>query len=172
MLFRSQKVAAVAAETREAADEALALIDIEYEELEGVFDPVDALRDDAPDLHPEFETYGGRAELEARRPNEVARTQWSRGDVEQGFASADLVVETTFRTQRQHQGYIEPHACVVHAERGPDGGDVARAWVNSKAPFQLRQQLAVGIGLDESAVIIEPTAIGGDFGGKIGRAHV
>lgn len=168
VLFAGQKVAAVAAETREIADQALSLIEVEYEELDGVFDPLEARTTTAPVLHPQFGTYAGRSEFDQRSPNDAAHVRWSKGDVEAGFAGADFVVEHTFRTQRQHQGYIEPHACIVRAEVAKDGTPRARAWVNSKAPFQLRTQLAEGIGIDPSAVTIEPTAIGGDFGGKGG----
>ncbi|MCB1742786.1 MAG: xanthine dehydrogenase family protein molybdopterin-binding subunit, partial [Gammaproteobacteria bacterium] len=168
VLFAGQKVAAVAATTAEIAEEALALIDVDYEELPAVFDVLAARQPDAPVLHPDLLSYQGLADCERAAGNDIAHACWSRGDVEAGFAEADVVVEHTFRTQRQHQGYIEPHACVVTCETDPAGTPRARVWVNSKAPFQLRTQLAEGIGLEDTAVTIEPSAIGGDFGGKGG----
>ena len=129
-----------------------------------MFDPIDALAGDAPVLHPDFNSYTGRVEEGRDHPNIVARSQWRRGSVEEGFATADYVIEHTFRTQRQHQGYIEPHACLVNIE---DGGHV-RVWANSKAPFQLRTQIAEGIGVDVKTVTVMPGPIGGDFGGKGG----
>ena len=168
VLFAGQKVVAIAAESREIADEAVALVDIEYEELDGVFDPLAARAPEAPVLHPDFDHYEGRADFEPGSPNDVAVSVWRHGDVESGFAAADLIVESTFRTQRQHQGYIEPHACIAVAETDSNGAARARVWVNSKAPFQLRTQLAEGLGLADTQVTIEPTAIGGDFGGKGG----
>lgn len=164
VLFVGQKVVAVAAETKAQADHALSLIDVEYEELPAVFDPEDALAEDAPILHPEFDTYIGRVEAQREHPNIVARSHWHRGDVEQGFADADFVYEHTFRTQRQHQGYIEPHACVVSID---EAGHVS-VWANSKAPFQLRSQIAEGLGLENKDITIMPSPIGGDFGGKGG----
>ncbi|MGK0168895.1 MAG: CO/xanthine dehydrogenase Mo-binding subunit [Gammaproteobacteria bacterium] len=168
VLFAGQKVAAVAADTREIADEALSLIDVEYEELPGIFDVLEARAPSAPVLHPQFDTYEGRSDFEKQSPNDVAHMRWNHGDVEAGFAAADLVIEHTFRTQRQHQGYLEPHACVVVAETDDDGAPRVRAWVNSKAPFQLRTQIAEGLELKDTDVTIEPSAIGGDFGGKGG----
>ena len=162
--FAGQKVAAVAAESDDIAEEALALIEVEYEELDPVFDPLEALADDAPVLHPEFDTYEGRVEGERDHPNIVARSRWGRGNVAEGFVKADHVIEHTFRTQRQHQGYIEPHACVVNVE--PDGH--VQVWANSKAPFQLRNQIAEGIGVENDQVSVMPSIIGGDFGGKGG----
>lgn len=164
VLFAGQKVAAVAAESLDIAAEALALIDVEYEELPAVFDPLDALAPDAPVLHPDFDSYIGRVEEEREHPNIVARSHWHRGNVEEGFAKADHVIEHTFRTQRQHQGYIEPHACIVNIE---DDGHV-QVWANSKAPFQLRSQIAGGLGLESKKVTVMPGPIGGDFGGKGG----
>lgn len=164
VLFAGQKVAAVAADSNDIAQAALALIEVEYEELEPVFDPVDALDAGAPVLHPDFDTYSGRVEAERNHPNIVAQARWNRGDVAQGFAEADFVIEHSFRTQRQHQGYIEPHACVVNIE--PNGH--VQVWANSKAPFQLRSQIATGIGLDDLDVTVMASPIGGDFGGKGG----
>jgi CO/xanthine dehydrogenase Mo-binding subunit len=162
--FAGQKVAAVAAEDADIAEEALYLIEVEYEELTPVLDPLEAMRPDAPTLHPEFETYAGRVEAPQEHPNVSAHAVWKKGDIEAGFADADVVFEHTFRTQRQHQGYIEPHATVVFVD---DAGRV-QVWVNSKMPFQVRKQLAEGIDVPEERVCINPTFIGGDFGGKGG----
>lgn len=164
VLFVGQKIAAVAADSREIADHALGLIEVEYEELDAVFTPEAALSTSAPVLHPEFDSYIGRVEADRSHPNVVAMAQWKRGDVEEGFAKSDFVFEHTFRTQRQHQGYIEPHACVVNIE----GNGHVQVWANSKAPFQLRSQIAEGIGLENKDVTVMPGPIGGDFGGKGG----
>jgi CO/xanthine dehydrogenase Mo-binding subunit len=172
--FAGQKVVVVAADSIELADEALGLIDVEYEELPGVFSVLDARRTDAPVLHPEFDSYLGGAESQRDSANDIGHSCWSKGDVASGFASADLVFEHSFSTQRQHQGYIEPHACVVAHETTSNGTSHARVWINSKAPFQVRTQIALGLDLPESAVTIEANAIGGDFGGKGGfmDAHI
>lgn len=162
--FTGQKVAAVAADDADIAEEALSLIEVEYEELPAVFDPIEAMQPDAPTLHPDFMTYEGRVDGPQEHPNVTAHAVWQNGDIEQGFAEADIVFEHTFCTQRQHQGYIEPHACVVQLD---DDGRV-QVWVNSKMPFQVRQQLADGIDQPEEQVRVNPAFIGGDFGGKGG----
>jgi len=172
--FAGEKVAVVAADSIEQAEEALSLIDVEYEEMDGVFDVIEARTSDAPVLHPDFDSYQGGKQSERLCANDIGHSSWSKGDVEAGFAAADQIFEHTFQSQRQHQGYIEPHACVVACETNAQGEPHARVWINSKAPFQVRTQLAVGLGLPESAVTIEASAIGGDFGGKGGfmDAHV
>jgi CO/xanthine dehydrogenase Mo-binding subunit len=160
--FVGQKVAAVAADDADSAEEALSLIEVEYEELTPVLDPLEALQPNAPVLHPEFQRYSGRSNRPQEHPNLVDHNVWRKGDVEQGFAEADHVFEHTFRTQHQHQAYIEPHASVVYLD---EQGRV-QVWLNSKMPFQVRQQLAAGIDLPSDKVRINPAFIGGDFGGK------
>ncbi len=162
--FTGQKVAAVAADDTDIAEAALSLIEVEYEELPAVYDPVEAMQPGAPSLHPDFMSYEGRVEGPQEHPNVTAHAVWENGDIEQGFAEADLVFEHTFRTQRQHQGYMEPHACVVQV----DDDDRIQLWINSKMPFQVRKQLADGIDQPETQVRVNPTVIGGDFGGKGG----
>jgi CO/xanthine dehydrogenase Mo-binding subunit len=169
--FDGMKVAAVAAEDLAAADEALARIEVEYEELPAILDPEAALSEDAPVIHPDFTTFDGIvADAPRSHQNVVAERTWSRGDVEAGFARADHVFEHRFTTQHQHQGYMEPHACTA---RVCDDGS-ADVWACSKMPFQLRRQIARAAGLDEARVRLHAVAIGGDFGGKGGfmDAHV
>ena len=160
--FAGEKVAAVAAETQEAAEEALLLIDVEYEELAAVFDAHEAMDPDAPSLHPEMSGYEGLPQPESDINNVFAHITWGQGDVDEGFAQADLVFKHTFNAQLMHQAYIEPHACVVSAE--PSGQ--VQAWVNNKDPYALREQLAAVWGMDEERIVLHPCSIGGDFGGK------
>ena len=160
--FVGQKVAAAAAEDLDIADEALSLVEVEYEELTPVLDPLEAMRSGAPVLHPNFMDYVGRVEGPQAHPNVVAHATWEKGDVEQGFAEADHVFEHTFRTPHQHQAYIEPHASVVYV----DEEDRVQVWVNSKMPFQVRQQISEGIGVSQEQIRVNPSFIGGDFGGK------
>ena len=160
--FVGEKVAAVAAETEEAAEEALLLIDVEYEELDAVFDAHAAMEPDAPTLHPEMSGYEGLPQPESDINNVFAHITWGQGDVDQGFAEADLVFEHTFNAQLMHQAYIEPHACVVSTE---ESGQV-RVWVNNKDPYPLREQLAAVWGIAEEGIVLHPCSIGGDFGGK------
>ena len=162
--FIGEKVAAVAAETRLAAEQALDLIEIEYDELEPLLDPLAAIKDDAPILHPDLLSYKGLPVPVEKTSNVFAYLRWGKGDIEAGFKQADLIVENTFTTQVTHQSYLEPHACVVSAE--PGGG--AKIWSCSKTPFAVRTQLSNCIGIDKEKLVFNPMHIGGDFGGKGG----
>ena len=160
--FVGEKVAAVAAETQEAAEEALLLIDVGYEELPAVFDAHEAMAPGAPVLHPEMSGYEGLPQPESDINNVFAHITWGQGDMDEGFAEADLVFEHTFNAQLMHQAYIEPHACVVSAE---STGQV-QVWINNKDPYALREQLAAVWGIAEDRIVLHPCSIGGDFGGK------
>jgi CO/xanthine dehydrogenase Mo-binding subunit len=162
--FVGDRVAAVAADSAEAAEAALELIEVEYELLPAVFDPLEAMQPGAPLLHPDVAAYDGFP-LERRADdlhNGQTRLAWSKGDVDRGFREADIVLEHTFRIPSRHQGYLEPYASVVAID---DEGKV-QAWCSSKAPFRVRQQLAKAAGLAESQVKVNVVAVGGDFGGK------
>src|SRR5438067_1055059 len=113
--YTGDRVAAVAADTPEAADAALDAIEVEYAVLPAVFDPLEAMQPDAPLLHDDIAAYDGapRQWLAPDVHNGVTRLAWSKGDVEQGFRDADLVLEHTFWIPARHEGYIEPHACLV-----------------------------------------------------------
>jgi CO/xanthine dehydrogenase Mo-binding subunit len=160
--FVGEPVAAVAAVDRDTAEEALTLVEAEYEELPAVFDPLEAMRPEAPVLHPAYRSYHG-ANLDLPDvPNLCSYVLKTRGDVEQGFREADLVLEHSYQTPMQHQGYIEPHSCLVSVEA--DG--VMRVWASNKAPFAVKLLLARDLALPPEQVILEPTFVGGDFGGK------
>ena len=113
--YIGDKVAAVAAETLEAAEEAIGLIEVEYEELPAVFDPLEAMNPGAPILHDDASAYDGAPKdiMVKDIPNVCNRLIWKKGDVDQGFREADLVLEHTFRIPLRHQGYIEPQAFLV-----------------------------------------------------------
>jgi len=162
--YVGDRVAAVAAETPEAAEEALALIEVEYEALPAVFDPIEALRPEAPLLHENVAAYAGApvAILATDLHNGQTRLAWSKGDVAQGFREADLALEHSFRVPSRHQGYLEPFASVLAID---DGGRV-QAWCSSKAPFRVRIQLAQALGIPEEAIRVNVVSVGGDFGGK------
>jgi CO/xanthine dehydrogenase Mo-binding subunit len=162
--FIGEKVAAVAAETRLAAEQALELIEVEYDEMEPLLDPVAAIKDDAPILHPDLLSYKGLPVPVEKVSNVFAYLKWGKGDIEAGFKQADVIVENTFTTQVTHQAYLEPHACVVNAD--PSGG--AKIWSCSKTPFAVRNQLSNCIGIDKEKLVFNPMHIGGDFGGKGG----
>ena len=160
--FVGEKVAAVAADDEDIADEALLLIDVVYEQLDPVYDAEEAMRDDAPDLHPEMESYPGLPQPPSGIKNTFAHITWEKGDIEQGFKESDLIFEHSFSAQLMHQAYIEPHACVVSAE---ESGQV-QIWANNKDPYMLRDQLASAWGVTAENIVLHPSTIGGDFGGK------
>jgi CO/xanthine dehydrogenase Mo-binding subunit len=166
--FIGEKVAAVAAETKLAADQSLELIEVEYEELEPLLDPVEAAKPGAPVLHPDLLSYKGLPVPVETLSNVFAYLKWGKGNIEEGFKRADVIVENTFTTQVTHQSYLEPHACVVKTE--PSGG--AEVWSCSKTPFAVRGQLSNCIGVAKEKLIFHPTHIGGDFGGKGGFMDV
>ena len=162
--FAGQKIVAVAADDDDIAEEALNLIQVEYDELDPILDPVEAMKTGATVLHPEFSTYAGLPDNVPTEPNVAGHGQWLNGDIEKGFAESDFIFEHTFRTNHQHQAYIEPHASVVFL----DNTGRVQTWVNSKMPFQVRQQLSEGIDKTTDQIRVNPTTIGGDFGGKGG----
>ena len=114
--FFGERVAAVAADDEDIAQQALDLIQVEYEELPAVFEPLDALKDDAPILHPDFNTYVGFPQQMEQPSNAYHKTSFEKGDIARGFAEADIVIEHTYVTQRIHQGYIEPQAVLVNID--------------------------------------------------------
>ncbi|MDA1129762.1 MAG: xanthine dehydrogenase family protein [Chloroflexi bacterium] len=163
--FVGEKVAAVAAADPDIASEALLLIDVEYEELTPVFDAEEAMAPGAPALHPDMESYQGLPQPPSGINNAFAHITWGKGDVEQGFQESDLVFEHTFNAQLMHQAYIEPHACVVSASPSAGLGQV-QIWANNKDPYMLRDQLAACWSIPAESIVLNPTTIGGDFGGK------
>jgi CO/xanthine dehydrogenase Mo-binding subunit len=160
--FVGERVAAVAAEERDAAEEALLLIDVEYEPLPAVFDPLEALSQDAPLLHPEVNSYVGLPRPLENPSNAFVRDTWSKGDIDEGFAQADFIIENTFTVPRQHQAYLETHSCLVWID---DEGRT-QVWASSKVPYQVKEQLSAALGLPKECIRINPVAIGGDYGGK------
>ncbi|MBM2810727.1 MAG: hypothetical protein HW416_1486 [Chloroflexi bacterium] len=165
VLYVGERVAAVAAETPEAAEEALSRISVVYEELPAVFDAEEALRDGAPILHPEAEEYypPGKAPV-TPHPNAFDYDTYQKGDedIDRLFQEAYRVVEDVYTGPRQHQGYIEPHGCVVWI----DDGDVVHIVSTCKTPFSLRDQIAKVVGVPNDKVVVDNHFIGGDFGGK------
>lgn len=159
--YVGEKVAAVAAVDLETAHEAASLIDVEYDELEAVFDPLEALAPGAPRLHEHIDHYATVLELH-RYHNVCSRSGVVRGNVEEGFARADFVFEDTFTTPMVHQGYLEPHACVAKAE--PSGK--VTVWTTTPAAFKLRDEVAEILGLPTNMVKVIPGPVGGSFGGK------
>jgi CO/xanthine dehydrogenase Mo-binding subunit len=160
-LYDGHAVAAVAASNPRIAAKALKLIEVNYEVLPHVVDVELAMKDDAPILHDHIRTEG--VEDAPDRPTNVAeRIELGYGDVEAGFAEADVVIERQFRTGAAHQGYIEPHACLANIS-GDGSGDL---WCCTQGQFMVRDVCAQLNGMDVSKLRVTPSEIGGGFGGK------
>ncbi len=161
-LYKGHAVAAVAADNPHVAEEALKLIEVDYEVLPAVTNAEDAMSSDAPILHEHMTT----ASFDDRFPkqtNIASYQQLSLGDIEEGFAQADVVVEREFRTKTVHQGYIEPQSAT--ASWGHDGR--LTIWNSSQNPFGIRDNVARILGISSSKIKLVPMEIGGGFGGKL-----
>ncbi len=160
-LYEGHAVAAVAATSPAIAEEALDLIEVEYEVLPHVMDVEAAMAPDAPVVDEEIFTSG--VEPRPTTPSNVAKmVRFAKGDVEAGFAEADVVVEQRYTTKPVHQGYIEPHACLVSV--ASDGQ--ATIWSSSQGQFMVRAYTARICGADIASIRAIPAEIGGGFGGK------
>ena len=160
--FIGEKVAAVAAIDADTAEEAIGLIEVEYEPLPAIFDPVEAITPGSPLVHegsPSFQAGSSSVEPQG---NILDLSTWSNGDLDQGFKESDLIFEHTFTTTWVHQGYMEPYACVVNIN---NEGRI-EVWANNKVPFTLRRQLSDAMNISEEQIVVHPCGIGGDFGGK------
>src|SRR3990170_601778 len=142
--YVGEPVAGVAADSPEIAEEALSLIDVRYEALPFVTDPVEAIRPGAPVLHENPAAYKNAPERATDLPNVQSLGRWSNGDVDVGFNKAARVFEHTFRTPLGFHAYIEPHACAVSV--GAHGQ--IEIWASNKSPFTLRDRLARDLDLD------------------------
>jgi len=160
--FVGDKVAAVAAEDKDIADEALSLIEVGYEELPSVSDPMKAMETGAPIIHEGLSSYEGLPHPPVEMPNVFSVQKWAAGDSNQGLKDADLVLEHTFRTHLAHQAYIEPHAAVVAI----DGSGRIDVWASCKAPFRLKELLSEQLKIPSDSIRVHIITVGGDFGGK------
>jgi CO/xanthine dehydrogenase Mo-binding subunit len=161
VLYEGHALAAVAATTPAIAEEALALIDVKYEVLPHVIDVEDAMKPDAPILHDDLFTAGVTPKPD--KPSNIAKVvTFRKGDVEAGFAEADVIVERSYTTKPVHQAYIEPHACL--ATYAPDGQVTIHA--SSQGHFMIRAYTAKLLGIDMANIRVNPAEIGGGFGGK------
>lgn len=165
--FIGDRVAAVAAETRAAAETAARAIVVEYDELPPVLDVTQALAADAPILHPEHDAYAYFGKREPRasgmHPNVYAVETIQRGEQPEAiFAAGAHVFTHTFTFGRQHAGYIEPRATLVWI----DAAGIVHLSSPNKGPYAFRAHFAHAVGLPEEQIVLEPVAIGGDFGGK------
>ena len=161
-LYKGHAVAAVAATNIHIAEEALGLIEVEYEILPPVMTVLDAMKDDAPVLHDDLKMmeFGQQTDKIGNIANHF---QFKLGDPEAGFKEADVVIEREFNTATVHQGYIEPHNATVLW--GEDGH--VNVWTSTQGQFVVQKQTSEVLGIPVSDVTVTPCEIGGGFGGKI-----
>lgn len=152
------RVAVVAAETLELAEEALKLIEVEYELLPVVMDPEDAMKEGAPVIHDEADTEG----IYDRAHNIVQHIEAQCGDVDKAFGEADQVYEAQYRTQRQQHAHLEPHVCITWWDE--DQRLMIRT--STQVPFHLRRMIAPLINLPIKRIRVVKPRIGGGFGNK------
>jgi CO/xanthine dehydrogenase Mo-binding subunit len=166
-LYKGHAVAAVAANSPHVAEEALALIDVDYEPLLPVLDVRAAMEPEAPILHPDLGTEslaGPQGNGAGPRPTNIAKHfQFKIGDPDRAFADAAVVIERAFQTATVHQGYIEPHNAT--ALWNADG--TVTIWCSTQGAFTVRAQVAELLKLPVSRIKVIPMEIGGGFGGKI-----
>lgn len=148
--FIGDEVAAVAAVDEDVAEEALDLIRVEYEVLPAVFDPEQAMEEEAPQIH-------GHA-----KNNIASFTAFDYGDLEQGFKEADYVFEDVFTTNAQHQMSMETHAALADW----DGSGKLTIWTTTQTPFMTRRDLAKTLNIPESRIRVIKPHLGSGFGGK------
>jgi CO/xanthine dehydrogenase Mo-binding subunit len=161
-LYEGHPVAAIAAISKSVAEEAAALLEIDYEVLPHVIDVDEAMAPDAPLLFEDMITRG--VEPTPTKPSNISkRIEFSIGDLDKGFAEADVVIEKEFKTAAVHQAYIEPHACA--AQVSADGQ--AEIWTATQGHFGVRAMTARLLGMPVGNVRVTPSEIGGGFGGKI-----
>ncbi len=149
--YVGDEVAAVAAVSEEVAKEALELIQVDYEELPGVFSTDEAVKDGAPLVH------------EDKEKNLATEYHIKRGDVEKDFASCDHIFEDEFETSLVQPGYMEPMGCIAKYE----SNQRLSIWTSIQSAFQARSELAKALGMSASDVVVNVPYIGGGFGGKI-----
>jgi len=144
-------IAVAAAETKEAAAKALELIEVEYEELPGIFDPEEAEKKDAPLIHSELEN------------NQVVHHRLRKGDTERGFAQAEVILEREYTTQFVEHGYIEPEALVAVPY---EHNTLVTIYGSIQNPFSCRNAVTSVLKVPLNKVRIIQNHMGGSFGGK------
>ena len=159
--FKGQPVAAVAATNVHIAEEACKAIEVSYEVLDSVINAPDAMQSNAPIILKDLRTTELGTKLDSQT-NVAEHFQHKIGDVTKGFNESDIIVEREFNTSTVHQGYIEPHNCVVHWR---DDGRI-HVWNTTQGPFNVRDATAEVLGVSLSDIKLTPLEIGGGFGGK------
>jgi len=165
--YKGHAVAAVSATSAHIAEAALELIEVDYEVLKPVLSIQDSMKDDAPLLHDTMTTHFkmerfARGDDTGAQSNIASHIQHKLGDIDKGFADADVIIEGEYTTQTVHQGYIEPHAST--ASWAGDGR--LTIWTCTQGAFAIRSSCSAILDIPESRIKVIPTEIGGGFGAK------
>lgn len=152
------RVAVVAAETPEIAEQALSLIEVEYEVLPPVLNALEAIKEGAPIIHDEEDT----TDIYDREHNIVQHIEAETGDVDKAFAEADVIHTGEYRTPRQQHAHIEPHVCITYWDE--DHRLVIRT--STQVPFHIRRMVAPLVNLPVKRIRVIKPRIGGGFGNK------
>ena len=166
--YIGQPVAAVAAVEEDVAEEALELIEVEYEELPALFDAEEAMKPDAPLIHEEIDSYQTLLPTHRKYGNVCAHYTFSRGDVEEGFKESDFVFEDEFSTSRQYQAYLEPLGAIAFV----DSAGKITVWEPTQTPFPDREEYSTIFGKPLNKIRVINPVVGGAFGGKGDRSFV
>lgn len=161
VLYMGHAVAAVAALTPTIAEKAAQSIKVQYEVLPAVVDVLEAMQTHAPILHEHMRTES-LAGKDDKPSNISSHSQYTCGDINRGFAEADVIVEKTYKSHTVHQGYLEPHAATAVWRQ--DGSLLV--YTTTQGAFAVRDQLAQLLHLPHSQIHVVPTEVGGAFGGK------
>ena len=166
--YVGDEIAAVAAVDDDTAQEALDLIQVEYEELPAIFDPLEALEPDAPLIHEDFAEHKSYYEVVGRQGNQVCRLGFRYGEVETGLREADEVIENRYTTHSHHPTYLETHAAL--ADCGAAGN--LTVWTTTQGVSKIQEWIGHLLDIPGTRIRVISSAVGGGFGGKKPRADL
>ena len=161
VFYVGEPIAAVAAVDELTAQEAVELVEVEYEDLPRVVSSIDAVKPESPEVHDDLASFEGYTF--AMEGNVCTLLDNDRGDVDAAFKEADFVLEDTFRSQAVNQGFLEPMACVASVD--PSGR--INIWASTQGPYLIRSTLADVLGVPISRIRVTAMELGGGFGAKI-----
>jgi len=163
--FIGEPVAAVAAESEEVAEEAVSLIEVDYEKLSAVFSPLDGIKPDAPLIHEDLGSYKHASIILPQSGTNISNHYKIRkGDTEKGFKEADFIFENEFYVPHIQHSAIENHCAIAQVD--PEGK--ITVWAGCQSPYAVRRTLATAFSIPLNKIRVISPAIGGGFGGKAG----
>ncbi len=163
--FVGDPVVGVVATTESIAEEACQLVEIEYEVLEPVLDPVLGVRSDASIIHPKLGEYGVADFIQPQPGTNIANLfKVRKGDVESAWSDCDVIVEREFKVPHIQHVPIEPHVAIAQVD---NSGEIT-LWSSSQSPFAQRNLIAEAMGISQGNIRVIAPYVGGGFGSKAG----